>query len=104
MIINPGVCSLCKEEAETGTERAMFLKGLTCYVATIVSVRDILEIHSYVNTSSLKREVIHAIVLTTIWCIWKARNDKVFTGKKVSVKEVIDDIRSLSFLWVKNRA
>ncbi|MFS7941688.1 hypothetical protein Hanom_Chr06g00479171 [Helianthus anomalus] len=46
----------------------------------------------------------HAIVLIASWCIWNMRNDVIFKRKEVSLSKVIEDTKTLGFLWVKGRS
>ncbi|XP_076931545.1 uncharacterized protein LOC143596728 [Bidens hawaiensis] len=71
-----------------------------CYV---FSVRDILEMHKYSGFNSDKREMFQGVCLTALWVIWKARNEVVFNGRPAILGEVVADIKSLAFLWLKNR-
>ncbi|KAK1415847.1 hypothetical protein QVD17_31635 [Tagetes erecta] len=59
--------------------------------------------HKSINGSRLKKKAIQAIILTACWKIWKTRNEKVFDGKPVNITNLLHDIKSLSFLWAKNR-
>ncbi|MFS7907447.1 hypothetical protein Hanom_Chr01g00071441 [Helianthus anomalus] len=40
----------------------------------------------------------------TVWCIWKWRNEMAFSGRKNGAVKAFKDIRSLRFLWIKNRS
>ncbi|MFS7998279.1 hypothetical protein Hanom_Chr12g01151791 [Helianthus anomalus] len=40
---------------------------------------------------------------TTLWCTWKARNDRIFKGTKRGDDWIFDDIVTTLFGWVKNR-
>ncbi|XP_076907117.1 uncharacterized protein LOC143563469 [Bidens hawaiensis] len=64
------------------------------------SIRDLLE--AYIPKD--KAKVFHAICLTTLWCIWRARNEAVFEGKLVQLESVFGEIKGLNFLWLQNRA
>ncbi|XP_076894415.1 uncharacterized protein LOC143546688 [Bidens hawaiensis] len=68
------------------------------------SIRDLLEAYKYALLPKDKAKVFHAICLTTLWCIWRARNEAVFEGKPVRLESVFGEIKGLSFLWVQNRA
>ncbi|KAL8254837.1 hypothetical protein R6Q59_033058 [Mikania micrantha] len=64
----------------------------------------LLEIHRFANGEHLKRKAIHVVILTAIWCIWRSRNERICKGRRVSISSLKEEIKSLSFLWVKNRA
>ncbi|KAL4558636.1 hypothetical protein LXL04_036837 [Taraxacum kok-saghyz] len=50
-----------------------------------------------------KKKTANAIVLVTLWKIWKARNEKTFNGRRTPPWRIIEEIKSQSYLWVKNR-
>lgn len=66
--------------------------------------KDILEAHKFSPLSPGKKDVLHGLVMITCWRIWKARNEKRFSAKRVSAVEIFEDIRILGFLWFKNRS
>ncbi|XP_076907600.1 uncharacterized protein LOC143564109 [Bidens hawaiensis] len=76
-----------------------------CKVPSIYafSVKDLLELHRYTRFPEKKAKAFNVVCLTTIWCIWSARNTLVFEGKPVNLNNVVGEIKALSFLWVKNR-
>lgn len=43
------------------------------------------------------------IWLTTLWVLWKTRNDKIFNGVNREVDEMVDDIKVLSWRWMLQR-
>ncbi|MFS7895261.1 hypothetical protein Hanom_Chr00s002594g01701761 [Helianthus anomalus] len=51
-----------------------------------------------------KRRMIQLIVLTTCWEIWKARNDLIFSGKRIDIEKIFGEIQTSSYLWAKYRA
>jgi len=36
-----------------------------------------------------------------VWEIWNERNNKLFTGKECTIVQVVDKIKSLTFMWLK---
>lgn len=40
---------------------------------------------------------------TTIWVLWKARNDKIFKGFPFEVDVIVEDIKVLSWRWKLSR-
>ncbi|XP_076934348.1 uncharacterized protein LOC143600588 [Bidens hawaiensis] len=68
------------------------------------SVRDIVELYKYSKFPKRKAKVFHAVCLVTLWCLWKARNDMVHNGSIVTVGSVVEEVKALSYLWVKNRS
>ncbi|KAD6452957.1 hypothetical protein E3N88_07662 [Mikania micrantha] len=77
-----------------------------CKVSPIYafSITDLLDFHRMGSWNHRKKEAIHAIILTTIWSIWKMRNDAVFNRRKSSHQKIFKEIQALSFFWVKHRA
>ncbi|KAL8205834.1 hypothetical protein R6Q57_009385 [Mikania cordata] len=43
-----------------------------------------------------KKEAIHAVISTSIWCIWKLRNEKIFKGKRAAILGLFEEIKTLS--------
>nr|XP_043618752.1 uncharacterized protein LOC122590605 [Erigeron canadensis] len=76
-----------------------------CHTAPIFffDVKDIVDIHKHVGAGREKRKILKGIVWTTCWCIWKARNDRRFNEIETNPVEIIHNIKSLGFLWFKNR-
>ncbi|XP_076902794.1 uncharacterized protein LOC143557650 [Bidens hawaiensis] len=68
------------------------------------SVRDILDMFRYTKFSKRKAKAFHVICLVTLWCLWKARNEMMHDGLPVTVGMVVDNVKTLSFLWVSNRS
>ncbi|KAJ0535080.1 putative RNA-directed DNA polymerase [Helianthus annuus] len=67
-------------------------------------IKDLLSLHSSSSGSRRKRKVIHAVILVAFWSIWKSRNDAVFRQEVPNVSKSMEEIKSLAFLWVKNRS
>jgi len=40
---------------------------------------------------------------TTIWVLWKARNDTIFNGQTFEVDELVEEIKVLSWRWLLHR-
>ncbi|XP_076949354.1 uncharacterized protein LOC143621971 [Bidens hawaiensis] len=67
-------------------------------------VRDVLNLHKFTKFSKRKAKAFHAICLITLWCLWRVRNDMVHTGAVVTSGSVVENVKTLSFLWVKTRS
>ncbi|CAI9299929.1 unnamed protein product [Lactuca saligna] len=50
-----------------------------------------------------KKRIFLVIVYGFLWCIWKARNEKVFRSTSANAPKVVDNILALVFDWVKHR-
>ncbi|XP_022014026.1 uncharacterized protein LOC110913509 [Helianthus annuus] len=68
------------------------------------SFRDIIEAHRYCGLSGKGKVAYQRLVLIVCWKAWKARNDLIFSEKAPVVDEVFSEIRSLGYLWFKNRS
>ena len=53
------------------------------------------------NYSKVRQSIMHLIWYATVWEIWKERNSRIFNGKECSTYQIVDKIKSLSFLWLK---
>ncbi|KAL8218305.1 hypothetical protein R6Q57_021678 [Mikania cordata] len=49
------------------------------------------------------KKVVHSTFVTTLQCIWKSRNAATFEAKAASTQQIMEEIKVLGFLWVKNR-
>ncbi|KAL8239239.1 hypothetical protein R6Q59_015806 [Mikania micrantha] len=67
-------------------------------------VKDLLEIHQTKGWSKKKQEVIHAIILSGLWCIWNGRNQATFKGRRTSFHGLLEETKSLSYFWIISRA
>jgi len=54
-------------------------------------------------TSKKLRKGFWLIWHVTIWVIWKERNDSIFYGDIKIVDEIVDEIKTLSWVWSINR-
>ncbi|KAJ0547437.1 hypothetical protein HanIR_Chr08g0372181 [Helianthus annuus] len=70
----------------------------------VLEPKDLVNIHKYMQGSSKWKKVIYLVLQTTMWCIWKARNDLIFNSKQPIVGRIKDEIRALGFLWLRSRA
>ena len=50
-----------------------------------------------------RRKVIEAVVCTTLWMVWRYRNDVVHDAGKMKNDMLVDSIKEFSFLWFSNR-
>ncbi|KAM0036124.1 putative RNA-directed DNA polymerase [Helianthus debilis subsp. tardiflorus] len=66
--------------------------------------KDLLQVYKKVSGGKMKRKIVHGVMIVTMWSLWKARNDSAFNGKKVAIGDVVSSVKSLSYLWLKNRS
>jgi len=53
------------------------------------------------NCSKVKMSIVHLIWYATTWEIWKERNNRLFNAKECSIHQIVDKIKSLTFMWLK---
>ncbi|XP_076892174.1 uncharacterized protein LOC143543823 [Bidens hawaiensis] len=70
----------------------------------ILSFRDVMDLHNFSSLPMEKAKILHAICLTAIWCLWKKRNELVHSGIPIKLSTLLEEIKVLGYLWIKNRA
>jgi len=50
-----------------------------------------------------RRSILQVIWFATVWEIWKERNNRVFNEKQCSIQQVVDKIKSLTYMWLKGK-
>ncbi|XP_076917434.1 uncharacterized protein LOC143577506 [Bidens hawaiensis] len=70
----------------------------------IFHVSDLLGIHKSAMSGQRQRETLYAVVLTTFWSVWRARNEAVFNHKEPSVQAIVEEVKVMIFLSIRNRA
>nr|XP_043639486.1 uncharacterized protein LOC122610572 [Erigeron canadensis] len=67
----------------------------------IFSIKDLLEFHEILGKNKTKKNALKGIIMISCWYIWKSRNEIIFNNFSVSATEIIQNIKSLGFLWYK---
>ncbi|XP_023759766.1 uncharacterized protein LOC111908165 [Lactuca sativa] len=67
------------------------------------TVKDVLGSISQWGVCKKRRRIILAIYYGTLWSLWKTRNEMVFKKNRLPPDKVTDIIKSVVYLWVKNR-
>ncbi|KAJ0497884.1 putative reverse transcriptase zinc-binding domain-containing protein [Helianthus annuus] len=109
------VCKLCGHDEETSehlftscffASQVWWLVANWCKVPPIFafSTRDLLLVHKVQRLDRRLKKVFHGIMITACWCIWKTRNGVIFSGKTAEATRTLEEIKSLSYLWIKNRS
>ena len=55
------------------------------------------------SVAKSKQHILQAIWFATVWEIWKERNNRVFNEKKCSIHQVVDKIKSTTFMCLKGK-
>ncbi|XP_021995848.1 uncharacterized protein LOC110893033 [Helianthus annuus] len=108
------MCPLCGDYEETVDHlfttcsvaiRVWTAFGTWCNIPPLFffEFKDILEIHKLIKSDKKAEKIIYGLVIITCWCIWKSRNHTVFNQMKCSPVDIIGEIKSRGFAWVKNR-
>ena len=112
--IADGICTWCNDNDET----VMHILS-DCIIASSVwdwigkwcrldpiyafEVKDLLEVYKSVQGCKKKKNIVHGIMVVTMWSLWNARNDMVFNGTRPNVEKIVARVKSLTYLWVKSR-
>ncbi|KAJ0456229.1 putative reverse transcriptase zinc-binding domain-containing protein [Helianthus annuus] len=65
---------------------------------------DLLMLYKNVHGGKWRKKIIRGIVMVTTWVLWNTRNVKIFQDKDTKIMEVVAEVKSRSFLWLKNRS
>ncbi|XP_021995329.1 uncharacterized protein LOC110892477 [Helianthus annuus] len=66
--------------------------------------REALEYVNDLTGSNEWKKVIRTVFQTTVWNIWKSRNEKEFEDKLRTSNDIVETIMADSFIWLKSRA
>ena len=69
-----------------------------------VLIDDIMDWVDSVQLSHNRRKILEAVMLTTMWVIWKFRNNKVFGDLKMKRSTIFDFIVANAFEWCSSRS
>ena len=80
--------------------------GNWCGVGHILvfSVRDILEAFRKASDGKKGKKIVRGIFIIASWCLWIARNEKIFHNKEVVSRFIISNVKRLSFFWLAHRS
>ncbi|XP_022040144.1 uncharacterized protein LOC110942681 [Helianthus annuus] len=114
--INNHLCSRCEANEETVDHVICGCsKSKTIWNAILVwlklssstefrGVKDALAYVDGLSGSKEWKKVINAVFQTTMWNVWKARNEKEFEGNIRSGINIAETIMTDSFVWLKSRS
>ncbi|KAL4586442.1 hypothetical protein LXL04_011078 [Taraxacum kok-saghyz] len=69
----------------------------------IGSIQQLLSITNHQTQPTRDKKMTNTLLLVTLWALWKSRNDRNFNGRVTPPWRTIEEIKSQSFLWIKNR-
>ncbi|MFS7977434.1 putative reverse transcriptase zinc-binding domain-containing protein [Helianthus anomalus] len=110
------ICSRCNKEEESVNHLLLScLKSRAVWWNVLIwlklpvqmnynSCEDLFDKIEELNGSKVWKNLIKAIFMITFWHIWKFRNDKEFNKKEGLISELVEGIKELSYLWIKERA
>jgi hypothetical protein len=55
------------------------------------------------GVSKTRRSILQVIWCATVWEIWKERNNRIFNATTCPITQVVDKIKSLTFMWLKGK-
>ncbi|XP_021980595.1 uncharacterized protein LOC110876744 [Helianthus annuus] len=109
-------CSMCGDDIESAyhllcvsqvASEVWFHISRWCKVNPFIfiSVKDLVEAHEFYNVGSVAKEALHGIMHVATWCICVGIVlHGIICSIEVKPKEIFQDIKSLSFLWFRNRS
>jgi len=50
-----------------------------------------------------RRSILQVIWYALVWEIWKERNNRLFKGKECPVRQVVERIKAISYMWLKEK-
>ena len=108
------LCPICNEEIEM--EEQVFVK---CEIAKktwtevlkwwnicnvrLENINDIFSLKDQVNFSPSTTKIFDAVIHSTIWILWRFRNDTTFALKRPSKDLILHDVKKFTFSWISNR-
>ncbi|KAJ0828836.1 putative reverse transcriptase zinc-binding domain-containing protein [Helianthus annuus] len=116
IILNSDLCSRCgrwEESVEHLISECITSKEVWRYIiewlklptdADVSSCKRIMEYPEELKGYSEWKKVIKAVFQTTIWQLWKSRNEKEFKGCTRDGKKILEDVKEEAFLWLKCRS
>lgn len=65
------------------------------------SIRDWLDKLNSINGTEKDKGTTSSIIMVTVWFVWPARNNLIFSSKHLSVDRMVEKIMVNVFLWLK---
>ena len=64
---------------------------------------DVVNLADHSNMSAQYSPILDAVVQTTIWVLWRFRNESTFGSKRQKKELIVNDIKLYSFTWISSR-
>ncbi|KAJ0490780.1 putative reverse transcriptase zinc-binding domain-containing protein [Helianthus annuus] len=68
------------------------------------SRKDLFLTHRNLRATEKKKDVVHGLIIIACWCLWRARNNAVFSNSPVKIEGIIGEIKALGYFWYVNRS
>ncbi|KAJ0431388.1 hypothetical protein HanIR_Chr17g0847831 [Helianthus annuus] len=80
--------------------------SIWCNISSIFAFeyKDLMGTQDSIQGGKKMKKIIHGLVITSCWCIWKSRNELVFKQIKRSPQDILIEIKSRGFRWLNNRS
>ena len=113
--ISSNLCVLCNKEPESVNHLLVYCSYATEVQSWIFkwcgfslqnpsTVHDVIDYAFSWGTDPKHKAIGNTVLFCYFWCVWLARNDKVFKNIWASPAKVADNIMAMSFSWCKNRS
>nr|XP_043619869.1 uncharacterized protein LOC122591684 [Erigeron canadensis] len=117
IILSSDLCVFCGESTETVEhvlhscpftqavwEQICLWNQISSFFAFgVCDLWKIHQFHPHPRTKNRKK-ALYAVILVTVWSVWKARNDVVFNRLQPRTSTVLEEIKALSLLWIRHRS
>ncbi|GJX55724.1 RNA-directed DNA polymerase, eukaryota, reverse transcriptase zinc-binding domain protein [Tanacetum coccineum] len=107
-------CSICEEDLET--EEYLLVK---CTLSKITwleimkwwnirevhihNLNDVFSLANHANLPPMLSNVLDAVVQSTLWTLWRFRNDFIFAVNRPRKDLILNDIKQSTSSWISNR-
>ena len=107
-------CPICDEDLETEEHilvKCVFAKNTWLEILKwwniryidIVNLNDVFYLANQVNLPVNPRKIFDAVVQSTLWILWRFRNESMFAVKSPRKDLILNDIKQSTFTWISNR-
>ncbi|KAJ0854520.1 putative reverse transcriptase zinc-binding domain-containing protein [Helianthus annuus] len=109
------MCPFCDEYEESAdhlftacstASRVWAAISVWCKIPPIFAFafKDLLGIHNTCFLGKRAKKIMLGLMIISVWCIWKGRNEVVFNDHKRSPQEIVAEIKSRGYVWFRNRS